>query len=434
MSEDKFSKAGAKKDGDEPQQKASSKPLAAKPASAKRDDEDAAPKRPVLPAKREVQPSSAAGAGLAGILGGLATEMIAKANEAAKEAASIVPPEVAQEVTDKVTALRGEYTDLLSRANLTDTNQQIASLTNDLAKLPAEIEQIRKRGYAFRSYLESKASILTQQWDEIRGQIQATIQQESAELSQPLKQVEGLIRNIESMAGNILGQQRVLPMMESAMTMLTEKIDAAEELISSLWEPIQQELSTTQSQLNEIKGYLDFKDEASFPFLAAESVYLVAEAEWKANDDPNGLVYLTDQRIIFEQKETKGKKLGLFGGKEVQQVLWEAPINLVEEVKPESKGLFGGKDLLHFTFKSGAPYGNITIEVMGGDAKDWAKRFKQVFTGEAQGDRAIQPDPELIERLRSAPTACPVCGGMLPQIVAGQTEIKCQYCGATIRL
>jgi hypothetical protein len=57
-----------------------------------------------------------------------------------------------------------------------------------------------------------------------------------------------------------------------------------------------------------------------------------------------------------------------------------------------------------------------------------------MVNGDAQDERAIEPDPELIERLRNAPTACHVCGGTLPQIVAGQNSVTCPYCGVVVRI
>ena len=92
---------------------------------------------------------------------------------------------------------------------------------------------------------------------------------------------------------------------------------------------------------------------------AALALAAPAQAEWvatgKGGDDPDGIVYLTDQRLLFEQKEKTGKKLGLFGGKQTQELEWELPLNLIEKVQAENKGLFGGKDMLHFELGAGAP-------------------------------------------------------------------------------
>ncbi|MEM6528003.1 MAG: hypothetical protein AAF653_06890, partial [Chloroflexota bacterium] len=77
----------------------------------------------------------------------------------------------------------------------------------------------------------------------------------------------------------------------------------------------------------------------------------------------------------------------------------------------------------------------VTIEVKGSaDNKFWQKQINRMISGNLEDERAIEPDPEMLEALRNAPTACHVCGATLPRVVAGQTEIKCQYCGTVIRL
>ena len=57
-----------------------------------------------------------------------------------------------------------------------------------------------------------------------------------------------------------------------------------------------------------------------------------------------------------------------------------------------------------------------------------------MISGDVSNERAIEPDPELVERLRKAPTECHVCGGTLPQIVAGQNQVECRYCGSVVRV
>src|SRR5690606_10389450 len=100
---------------------------------------------------------------------------------------------------------------------------------------------------------------------------------------------------------------------------------------------------------------------------SGESVFIAAEAEWDDNrDKPDGYLFVTNQRVLFEQNEKTGKKFGMFGGSQTQQLLWETPLNAIEQITPEDKGLFGGKDLIHLKLGSGAPYAQIKLEVKGG--------------------------------------------------------------------
>jgi hypothetical protein len=231
----------------------------------------------------------------------------------------------------------------------------------------------------------------------------------------------------------------ILPTLKSGVDQLENRVQAAEGRVKALYSTLKQDVDSTMSQMREINWFCDLKDEASFEFLAGESVFLAAEAEWvatgKGKEDPDGILFLTDQRLVFEQKEKVGKKLGMFGGKEVHEVEWEIPLHQVESFEPDNKGMFGGKDMLHFTLGRGAPYPKITVEVKGSaDNKFWVKQIQRMIHGDTDDERAIEPDAELIEKIRNAPTACHVCGATVPKLVAGQNQVECAYCGAVIRI
>jgi hypothetical protein len=81
------------------------------------------------------------------------------------------------------------------------------------------------------------------------------------------------------------------------------------------------------------------------------------------------LLYLTDQRIIFEQKEKTGKFLGLFGGKQTQSLQWAMSLTELAEVHAASAGLFGTQQLLELARRDGT---NVSIKLKGtGKAASW---------------------------------------------------------------
>ena len=344
---------------------------------------------------------------------------------------------MSDEFDAKLSSLRRKYDKAFEDASFSDISSTIGDLSGTVASLPADVEAIRSRGYAFRSYLEQKAEVLSNNWDDTRRQVQRAIDDERDRLRNDVRDVEKYLTRAERLGAK--GGGDTLDDAESELNQLESRARSAKSRINSMFSTMQNDIESTKSQISKINWYMDQKDEASFEFLAGESVFLVAKAEWvvtgKGKQDPDGMLFLTDQRMIFEQKEKVGKRLGMFGGKEVQEVEWAIPLHQFEDVEAENKGLFGGKDMLNFTLSSGAPHPKITVEVKGGvDCKFWAKQVQRMKTGEASDERAIEPDPELIETLRNAPTNCHVCGATLPQIMAGQMQIDCQYCGSVIRL
>jgi hypothetical protein len=340
-------------------------------------------------------------------------------------------------------AVKAEYNSLKSRAQTVmtsatfdDISGELTRATVALASLPAELGRARGRGYAFARYLEQKIEVLTSSWQHAQAQVRLRLGERLAKLRPAVDQLEAVMRKAEITAANPMEIGEVLPVIRGQIQTLEAAVEAGQSHLRPMYETVAQDVHETVAQLQKIHWYCDMKDEASFPFLAGEALFLAAQAEWvNGRGNPDGILYLTDQRLVFEQKEKTGKTLGLFGGKKVQEVEWVLPLAQIERVIPENKGFLGGKDMLNFTLGAGAPFGELVVEVKGGVAcKFWAAQIQRMARGEADDERAIAPDPEIVAALRSAPTACPVCGGTLPMIMAGQTAVTCAYCGTVIRI
>ncbi len=336
-------------------------------------------------------------------------------------------------------ALQRQWKDLFEKINLPEISRTVTDTSDKLHKLPEQIVRIRQRGYVFASYLEQKRDVLVKRWDDIKRNIQSAVQSESDTFRTEYNRIDSLMTDLSRLISNPETLESRMPPIRQRIQELEDRVEATERKLQTDLGSLPADTDQTLKQLTDITWYLDQKDEASFKFLASEAVFLAAKAEWvetgKGKNDPDGILYLTDQRLIFEQKETTGKTLGLFGGKKTQELKWEVPLHLITEVKAENKGFFGGKDMLYFTLKSGAPFSQITVEVKGGVAcKFWAAQIQRMISGNTQDERAIQPDAEDLEAIKKAPTACPSCGGTLPMLVAGQRQIDCVYCGTVIRV
>lgn len=329
--------------------------------------------------------------------------------------------------------LQGVFSEMNDRVKLTSIVEEIGELGNTLEQLPTGIEEIRERGYIFSKFLEDKVVVMAEQWDDLDSEVKTWVREESDDLETRLDRAEKLIEKISEHANPTAAKQALVNRLDTILDNLDDKIDAAEDHVEGLYSALEREVLKTKQQLIKIAKLLQEKEEASFDFLAGESVYDVAKAEYDdGGKKPDGNMFITDQRIIFEQKEKTGGTLG-FGKKAVQEHLWDVPLSSIEEVKSEDRGMFGGKDMVTLVLGSGAPFREITVEVKGGiDSKVWAREIQKMVKGDV--DRAVEPDPELIERLRQAPTDCPTCGGTLPQIMQGQSEVTCKYCGTVIRI
>jgi len=197
-----------------------------------------------------------------------------------------------------------------------------------------------------------------------------------------------------------------------------------------------------KSHLTKLEWMLTEISEATFKMLASESGIMAVKAVWAKNgkkdkSNPEGVLYLTDQRIIFEQKEKIATKKVLFIATEkklVQDTLWQVPVVLVEDVKPRKEGFLNKDDYIELTFGSGAPFALLHLHIwQRGD--EWQALIQQAKAREFDDNRAIPIDEELAERVKNAPTKCPSCGGAIKQpILRGMENINCEFCGDVIRL
>jgi hypothetical protein len=150
---------------------------------------------------------------------------------------------------------------------------------------------------------------------------------------------------------------------------------------------------------------------------------------------------LTDERVLFEQKEEIATKKVLFIATEkqkVQELKWEAALSQIESVKAGEKGGailgIGKKELLEFRFGSNVKVRDALLRLEA-DSDTWQALIGRVKSGDMAGERTMPKEKAAVEAARTAPTKCNVCGATITQaIVKGMTEIKCEYCGTVIRL
>ncbi len=345
----------------------------------------------------------------------------------------------ASQLTSRFDSLRNRALELNRDLLMEGISGELNTAAEAAATLPEAIKAVRQKGYTFAAYLEQKSDHLRQLWERAQIEARSALRSETMRLQMEVRQVEVFLQNAFSAATNPPELASILPNLEREIIDAETKLKAAHERVTALYVKVKQEIDQTREQVADIDWYLEQRNEASFPFQPEEKLFLAAKAEWsatgKGRQDPDGILYLTDKRLIFEQKEKTGKTLGMFGGKQTQELKWEVPLSQLEKVEAENKGLFGGKDMLHFSLRPGAITNQLTVEVKGkARCKFWAGQIERMVKGETEDERAIAVDAETLAAIREAPIPCHICGGTLPQLVLGQKSVKCDFCGAEITL
>ena len=338
-----------------------------------------------------------------------------------------------------VAQLKQRYATALKSVALADITDEINDLNNLVAGLPGEVSKLRERGYAFAGYLAGQSDALVQTWDATRQAAGDTLRAEVAQVKTESSKLQPLLGKLEASAAKVSVLQVASSQLEQALDGFEASVEAAEERVKGIFEPVAKQAREIKNRVGKLNWYMDRVDEATFEFNATEAVYLVAKAEWvktgRGKDDPDGLLYLTDQRLIFERKEKEGGFLG-FGAKKVQGIEWQIPLSSFGVIESEKKGFLGGKDIVHIQHGDSGAVTPITLEVKGGINANWyAQQLERAQRGDIEQERAIQPDSEVVEMVKNAPTACGNCGApFTTPITRAMTELAWEYCGTIVRL
>jgi hypothetical protein len=227
---------------------------------------------------------------------------------------------------------------------------------------------------------------------------------------------------------------------EVAVEALEQKIEGAHSAVSAMYDGLQTNVNQTKSQIEEIGWLLDQLDQASFKLHPAEDPVAACTAQFLETnkEGPRGVLYLTDERLIFEQKEKKAKKKILFIATEketVQELILSIPVGQIEKVETSQKGFLGRKEMLALQFAPEADLSSALLRLRGADNEAWAALIGRVQSGEIAKERSRPKEAAVLETIRDVPTKCSTCGATIEmEIVRGMRELTCEYCGSVIRI
>jgi hypothetical protein len=243
-------------------------------------------------------------------------------------------------------------------------------------------------------------------------------------------------------AGNPLAARSQLARLQPAVSQLESRVEAAEKSIDGMFDQFRNQVQATKQTLDRIESLLKNLSEASFQLLPTEAGVAAVKAVWcktgkEQKDDPEGVLFLTDQRVLFEQKEEVATKKVLFIATEKQKkqsLLWEVPVAQLDKITTSKLGMMKNEDHIELRFLPGAPLEMAHLHIWQ-DNGTWQALFNRAKGKDFDQERAVAIDPAAVERVKAAPSQCPSCGGNLSHILLrGQDTIKCEYCGFVIRL
>ncbi len=341
---------------------------------------------------------------------------------------------VSEESRAKLQDLQGHLGDLQESLLLEAIQDDIDEMQTTLSLLPTDIENLRSRGYVFRSFLERKVEVLTNQWEDTSYRVSRDVPRLTRELQREADEAESAL--YEAMAGGTVHISRA----QTVIDALEHRVDGTESTLRAMYETLQQNVRQTKAQIEEIAWLLDELAQASFKLHPAEDPIAASKAQLMETkkDGPKGVLYLTDERLLFEQKEKKTTKKVLFIATEketVQELILDVPVGQIEKVEASQKGFLGRKEMMRLLFSPEAILDEALLRLRGTDNETWAGLIGRVQSGDIAKERSRPKEAAVLEAVRNVPTTCSTCGAAIDvQIVRGMREITCEYCGTVIRI
>lgn len=348
-----------------------------------------------------------------------------------------------EEIKSEISSLQMQVSELHDKVNLTNARDAMEDMYTQVHGLEQKIKDLRTSGYVFGKDLEAKAEEYSKQWvNDLSPSVNTQLNQMAVNLQRDLHPLEVQMNRLVGVSGNPSAARPVLEKAKAMATALENKAESAERTINGLYDAYRREVQTLASHISKVDWMLKELSQASFQLLTAEASIMAVKAVWaksgkEQKDDPEGVLYLTDQRLLFEQKEEVATKKVLFIATEkemVQKLLLDVPVAQVEAVATSKRGLLKNEDFIEVQFANGAQVREAHFHIWQ-SCEEWQSLIQRTKNKEFDNDRAVAVDQEAVEKVRSAPSQCPSCGGNVSQVILrGQDEIKCEYCGYIIRL
>lgn len=323
---------------------------------------------------------------------------------------------------------------------MSDVYDEIGRISTMLNKLPSELDELRQRGYVHGGSLDDRLLDLDDQWDAVEPRVHDMVMTEQQTLGKEVTAARFVVaRAGRSESGSAAASDRI--------DALEQKINTAKRNIENLYNDIHVALRDIKQQLHAADELLDWIEESShIKLLEAEGPVTGAEAQWLRDadeDGPTGILILTDQRLLFEQREkiVTRRMLGIFARESEmrQELLLDIDESDIESVvADEKKGRFGfgKKEIVRLVGTADADFSRLAFLLKDADSDDWARMLKRVMTGDIDSDRDeafVEAMEVAAEIAASFPTTCPSCLATLPEPQRGDTSISCEFCGSVVK-
>ena len=281
--------------------------------------------------------------------------------------------------------------DLQERVSFDEIEGDINELDSDLDHALSLLESARDKNFQFQSDLEDIAYDAMSRWQQVRDKVIDSINGYERDFADSLDPIDQSVQQLNAVINNPSRANSRLRDVRREVDSLEDRLDSAERAIEKVYSDIESKASNLVYRLTRVHWALTQRDEASFELNENEDLVMAVAAEWDsgAKDDPEGVLFLTNQRMLFERKEKVATKKVLFittASEMVQELIVDQPLSEISKHKAHNKGLFGRHDYVEVVFKD-KKLGEVNLHINGQGSEYWANLIKSAKTGKIEDER-----------------------------------------------
>ena len=248
------------------------------------------------------------------------------------------------DISTEVSSLQSTLSNLQQRSTFNEIAADLTNLDGDLNHVLHLLESARDRGYVFQNDLEDIAFQAMDRWQSARGQVEADITQHSQVFQSNVLDLNPNIQRLNAVNSNPTSASSFIVATQSQANQVLWDLEKVESSLENSYDDIEAAVHQVNARLTTIHWALDQMSEAKFSIKGGEDLVMAVPARWdkESKEDPEGILYLTNRQLVFEQKEKIATKKILFlttASELVQDVLIDQSLETLVNVKAKSKGL-----------------------------------------------------------------------------------------------
>lgn len=343
-----------------------------------------------------------------------------------------------EEFASKISSLEFKFKNLEDRADLDSSESAVEKIKQGIRSHPDQLDALNHRGFLHTLPLQNILDAVAADWNEGQAaEVDREINLLKRKLIRERSRIKAQMRQLDNPTAVIVKT------VEKSLDSFDDTVRESEGKIRTMLSKATAAVDKVAFQMRRIEWMLDQLDEAAdIVMLENEGPLLAVEAEWENDGDegPDGVLYLTDQRIIFEEKAEKATKKFLFITREselVQQLLIDEPISEIQEVEASEKRRrriqLRKDDLIDLVMSPHAAYARLRFHIRGQESKDWAVMINRAMDGDVFKDRAESAQSDGANaREKAFPASCPDCFAAIPPQPRGALSMVCEFCNSTV--